>query len=96
VSAVEGPLGQNGRQTDVIPVVLLKIRFDFCIGNRDQASQANGIERTISISSVWKKWWKRENHRAASFLGEVQPYKGCAGIDGQFRTVWGFILKGVL
>ena len=49
------------------PVMPHKVCFDPRAGDRDQAFQANGIEGTISISSVWKKRWKRENHRAASF-----------------------------
>jgi len=50
----------------------MKICFDPRAGNCEQAFQADGIERTISISSMREKWWERENHRAGLFLGEFQ------------------------
>ena len=53
----------------MILVVLLKLGFGPCVSNRDQAFQANGIEGTISISSVGKKRGKREDHRICLFLG---------------------------
>jgi hypothetical protein len=39
----------------VILVMTLKVRFDPRGGNREQAFQADGVEGTVSISSVWKK-----------------------------------------
>jgi len=50
----------------------MKVCFDPRAGNCEQAFQADGIERTVSISSMREKWWERENHRAGLFLGEFQ------------------------
>jgi hypothetical protein len=72
LSAVKRSLGQNGGHADVILVMPLKVCFDPRGGNREQAFQADGVEGTVSISSVWKKRRKRENHRVASFRGELQ------------------------
>ena len=65
-SAIESPLGQDGRIADVILVVLCQIGFDSFVCNCEQAFQTDGIEGTISISSVWKKGGKGEDHVAAS------------------------------
>jgi hypothetical protein len=54
VSAVEGSLKKNGGIADVILFVLCQIGFVPCISNREQAFQANGVEGTICVSSVWK------------------------------------------
>jgi hypothetical protein len=71
----------------VILVIFCQIGFVSYVGNREQAFQADGIEGAVRISSVWKKRWKRENHRAASFRGEPPTYKDFVRIDGQFSTV---------
>jgi hypothetical protein len=73
VSAVESLLRKNGGIADVILFVLRQIGFASRVSNREQAFQANRVERTIFVSSVWEKRWKRENHRAASFQGDFQP-----------------------
>ena len=52
----------------MIPVVLCQIGFISCVGNCEQALQANGVERTVSISSMREEGRKRENHLAASLL----------------------------
>ena len=55
----------------MILVVLLKFDFGSCIRNREQAFQANGVEGTISISSVRKKRRKSKDHRICLFLGRT-------------------------
>jgi hypothetical protein len=67
---VERSLRKNGGITDVVLFVLFQIGFVSRVSNREQTFQANRVERTISIPSVWEKRWKCENHRAASFRGE--------------------------
>jgi hypothetical protein len=54
------------------PVVLCQVGFAPCVSDREQAIQANRIERTISISSVRKRRWRRKNHRVASLQGDLQ------------------------
>jgi hypothetical protein len=71
----------------VILFVPCQIGFVSCIGNREQASPANGIERTISILSVRKNNWKCENHRTASFRGESPTYKSFVQKDVQLSTL---------
>ena len=56
----------------MILVVLCQIGFSLCVGNREQALQANGVERTVSISSMWEEGRKRENHLAASLLVKLK------------------------
>jgi hypothetical protein len=70
----------------VILFVPCQIGFVSCIGNREQASPANGIERTIPILPVRKNNWKCENHRAASFRGESPTYKRFVQKDVQLST----------
>jgi hypothetical protein len=55
VSAVESFLRQNGAVADVILFVLCQIGFASRVSNREQAFQANRVERTIFVSSVWEK-----------------------------------------
>ena len=90
---IKSPLGQNGGQADVIAVVQVKVCFGPGAGNCEQTFQADGIERTISISSMREKYWKRENHRAGLFPGRTPRYKVFVRIDGQLSTVLGFILR---
>jgi hypothetical protein len=71
----------------VILFVPCQIGFVSCIGNREQASPPNGIERTISILSVRKNNWKCENHRTASFRGESPTYKSFVQKDVQLSTL---------
>jgi hypothetical protein len=59
----------------VIAVVQVKVCFGPGAGNCEQTFQADGIERTISISSMREKYWKRENHRAGLFPGRTPSYK---------------------
>jgi hypothetical protein len=54
VSAVENSLKKNGGIADVIRFGLCQIGFASRISNREHALQANGVERTIVVSSVWK------------------------------------------
>jgi hypothetical protein len=55
----------------VIRVVLLKFDFGSCIRNREQAFQANGVEGTVSNSSVRKKGGRVEIVASVSlFWGE--------------------------
>jgi hypothetical protein len=70
----------------------MKVCFGPGAGNCEQAFQADGIERTISISSMREKSWKRENHRAGLFPGRTPRYKVCVRIDDQLSTVMGLIL----
>jgi hypothetical protein len=72
----------------------MKVRLGPGAGNCEQAFQADGIERTISISSMREKSWKRENHRAGLFPGRTPRYKVCVRIDDQLSTVFGFIHLG--
>ena len=55
----------------MILFVPCQIGFVPCVGNREQASPANGIERTISILPVRKNNWKCENHRSGLFPGRI-------------------------
>jgi hypothetical protein len=87
VSAVEGSLKKNGGIADVTLFVLCQIGFVSRVSNREQAFQANRVERTISIPSVWEKRWKRESHRAASFRGEFPTYKSFVEKDVQLSTL---------
>jgi hypothetical protein len=52
----------------ILVVLLLEIGFCSCVSSCELAFQANGVERTVSISSVREEGWKRENHLAASLL----------------------------
>jgi hypothetical protein len=71
----------------VIPVVLLKFYFGSCISNREQAFQANGVEGTISISSMREKRRKNEDHHIClSFWGEPPTYSSCTQKDVQFSS----------
>ena len=57
----------------MILVVLLKFDFGSCIRNREQAFQANGVEGTVSNSSVRKKGGRVEIVASVSlFWGEPQ------------------------
>ena len=47
-------LKNNGRNAHVILFVLCQIGFVSRVSNREQAFQANGVEGTIGVSSVWK------------------------------------------
>ena len=67
-SAIKSLSGQGGGIADVIPVVLCQFGFSSCVSNCDQALQANGVERAVSISSMREEGRKRENHLAASLL----------------------------
>jgi len=64
--AIKSRLGQGGRIADVILVVLCQIGFSSWAGNCEQALQANGVDRTIPISSMRKKGRKGEDHVVAS------------------------------
>ncbi len=59
----------------MILVVLLKFDLGSCIRNREQAFQANGIEGTISISSVRKKGGRVRIIASVSFWENLQ-HKG--------------------
>jgi hypothetical protein len=83
---VKRSLKQNGGVADVPPLVRCQIGFVYRCSDRDQAFQADGIERTISISPVRKNSWEYEKHRAASFPGRISTYKRFGQIDGQFST----------
>jgi hypothetical protein len=54
VSALESAPKKNGGIADVIRSEVCQIGFAFLISNREQALQANGVERTIVVFSVWK------------------------------------------
>ena len=70
-AAVEFTLDNKGGIADVITVRTLPDRLRFLLlCNREQASPANGIERTISILPVRKNNWKCENHRKRPLSGE--------------------------
>jgi hypothetical protein len=47
-------LKKNGRNADVIFFTLCQIGFNFRVSDREQAFQADRVERTIFVSSVWK------------------------------------------
>ena len=51
-------------------LMLWQVGFISRCGYCEQAFQANRIERTVSISPVWKESWKCWNHRATLFSGE--------------------------
>jgi len=63
----------------VIFVVFSQIGFISFVSNCEQALQANGVERAVSISSVRKKGGKGEDHVVASlsWLSSSVVLYGC-------------------
>ena len=47
-------LSNDGRNAHVILFVTCQIGFVSRVSDREQAFQANGVEGTICVSSVWK------------------------------------------
>jgi len=56
----------------VIFVVFSQIGFISFVSNCEQALQANGVERSVSISSMREEGRKRENHLTASLLVKLK------------------------
>src|SRR5277367_4535765 len=71
-SAIKSPSGQGRRIAEVIFVVFSQIGFISFVSNCEQALQANGVERSVSISSMREEGRKRENHLAASLLVKLK------------------------
>lgn len=93
-SAIKSVLRKDRRVADVIPVVLARSASVFALA-LVQTFQANGVERTVSISSMGEKGWRR-NHLSASLLVKLKrspirvhclpeqiddtPYLGCGSL----------------
>jgi hypothetical protein len=68
-SAIQGSLRNSGGFADVRLVVFQKLRFGPCVRMGGEAGEADGVERTIIVSSMRVKSSSLREHHICLLLG---------------------------